>query len=148
LLDPGVVHETYDHTSLLRMAANKWPGITPLGRRAQQAGDPLAALHWRSSSRTDLPEAPVAPDIQPARSLPGLVGFKTSLFGLSHHLESQIDHAGHRSALMARVHEGLDGSMSQARLATDRIEGFLEDRARRTGVLGVISHLVPKRWLP
>jgi phospholipase C len=142
-LDPGVVSDVYDHTSLLRMAAGKWPGVKPLGRRAQQANDPLTSLTWRQTPRTDLPPAPVAPDIQPARSLAGLKGFKTSLFGLSHHLESLIDHAGHRSALMARAHEALDDSMSQAKLATDRIEGFLTDRSRGRGVVGTLSRLLP-----
>ncbi|WP_428486599.1 alkaline phosphatase family protein [Rhodopila sp.] len=141
-LDPGVVKAVHDHTSLLRMAAEKWPGVTPLGRRAKQANDPLAELHWRQSPRADLPEAPVAPDIQPARTLPGLAGFKTSLFGLSHHLESAIDHAGNRSALMARAHEALADSMSQARLATDRAGAFIEERTRASGVIGAVSRLL------
>lgn len=142
LLDPGVVSTVHDHTSLLRMAAGKWPGVTPLGRRAQQANDPLAALRWRQAPRTDLPEAPCAPDIQPARGIPGLEGFKASLFGLSHHLESLIDHAGNRGTLMARAHEALDDSMSQGKLAADRLEGFLTDQAPGTGLLGTAS-----RWL-
>lgn len=142
MLDPGVVNAVCDHTSLLRMAAGKWPGVTPLGRRAQAANDPLASLRWRRTPRTDLPEAPVAPDIQPARSLPGVAGFKSSLFGLTHHLESLIGHTGNRGALMARAHEALDDSMSQARLATDRIAGFLADRGRGQGVAGTIS-----RWI-
>ncbi len=125
LLDPGVAHAVYDHTSLLKMAAGKWPGVQPLGRRAQQANDPLAELKWRRQPRTDLPEAPVAPDIQPAQTLPGIQGFKASLFGLSHHLESLIDHAGSRGSLMARAHEALDDSHGQGRLVTDRVEGFL-----------------------
>jgi phospholipase C len=144
MLDPGVVNQVYDHTSLLRMASEKWPGVTPLGRRAKQANDPLAALHWRATPRTDLPEAPVAPDIQPARHLPGLPGFKASLFGLSHHLESLIDHAGHRSALMARAHEALEGGMSQAKLASDRAERFLTERTRRGGVIGAVARLFGK----
>jgi len=135
LLDPGVAHRVYDHTSLLKMAAEKWPGVRPLGRRAEAANNPLAELKWRETPRTDLPEAPVAPDIQPAAVLPGLQGFKASLFGLSHHLESLIDHAGHRSTLMARAHEALEDSHRQGRLVTDRIEGFLADRVRRRGIV-------------
>jgi phospholipase C len=145
LLDPGVAHAVYDHTSLLKMAARKWPGVTPLGRRAQQANDPLAELHWRSEPRTDLPQAPVAPDIQPARGVPGLTGFKASLFGLSHHLESLIDHASHRGALMARAHEALDDSMGQGRLAVDRIDGFLKDSGRGRGLLATVSRLFGSR---
>jgi phospholipase C len=135
LLDPGVVHAVYDHTSLLKMAARKWPRVKALGRRAQAANDPLAALTWRERPRTDLPEAPVAPDIQPARALAGIQGFKASLFGLSHHLESLIDHAGSRGGLMARAHEALEDSHCQGRLVTDRMEAFLADRAGSRGFI-------------
>jgi phospholipase C len=141
-LDPGVSHVVCDHTSLLKMAANKWPGVRPLGRRAQQANDPLAGLVWRKTPRTDLPEAPVAPDIQPARTVPGLRGFKASLFGLSRHLESVIDHAGRRGVLMARAHEALEDGESQAKLAVDRFEGFMEDRLRGSGLLRSIGKML------
>lgn len=133
LLDPGVSHAVCDHTSLLKMAAGKWPGVKPLGRRAEQANDPLEGLPWRSEPRTDLPEAPVAPDIQPAVTLPGLAGFKQSLFGLSHHLESLIDHAGNRGTLMSRAHEALSHSHDQGKLVTDRVTGFLTDRGTGGG---------------
>jgi phospholipase C len=130
LLDPGVAHEVYDHTSLLRMASEKWPRVRPLGRRALVANDPVAELAWRRKARADLPEAPIAPDIQPAQALPGIQGFKASLFGMSHHLERLIDHAGSRNALMARAHQALEDSHTQGRLVTDRIEGYLADRTR------------------
>ncbi len=128
LLDPGVVHEVFDHTSLLRMANGLWPGVQPLGRRAKQANDPLASLAWRTSRRSDLPEAKVAPDVQDARRTDMLEGFKSSLFGLSHHLESLIEHPGRRGGLMARAHEALEDGWAQAKLATDRLDAFLEDR--------------------
>jgi phospholipase C len=67
--------------------------------------------------------------------LPGLQGFKASLFGLSHHLESLIGHAGHRGGRMARAHEALDDSLSQGKLVTDRVEGFLADRMRGRGLI-------------
>jgi phospholipase C len=142
LLDPAAAHKTYDHTSLLRLAASKWPRVTPLGRRAEAANDPLAELQWRDKPRTDLPEAPIAPDIQPAAALPGIQGFKASLFGLSHHLESLIDHSGHRGGLMARAHEALDDSLSQGRLVTDRFDGFLQDRLRGRGLLRKALRLI------
>jgi phospholipase C len=145
LLDPGVAHQVYDHTSLLKMAAAKWPRVTPLGKRAQQANNPLDELKWRQEPRSDLPEAPVAPDIQPARALPGLQGFKASLFGLSHHLESLIDHAGNRGALMARAHEALRDSHDQGKLVSDRIEGFMSDRARRPGLIRALSRFLGAR---
>ncbi len=127
-LDPGVVHEVFDHTSLLRMASGLWPGVRPLGRRAEQANDPLASLTWRAAPRDDLPEAPLAPDVQDARRTDRLEGFKASLFGMSHHLESLLEHVGRRAGLMARAHEALDDGWSQAKLATDRFDALFEER--------------------
>ena len=140
MLDPGVISTVFDHTSLLRMASDLWPGVQPLGRRAQQANDPLAAVTWRAAPRTELPEAPVAPDIQPARAVAKLEGFKESLFGLSHHLESQIKHKGARGRLMARGHEGLGDGWGQAKLAIDRTSAFIEEGAG--GLAGKLG-----RWL-
>ncbi len=139
LLDPGVVQEVFDHTSLLRMASGLWPGVQPLGRRAKQANDPLTSLNWRTSPRVDLPEAPLAPDIQEVRPTDRLEGFKSSLFGMSHHIESLIEHPGRRSGLMARAHEALDDGLSQAKLATDRLDALLEERGAR-GLLHRLGH--------
>lgn len=140
MLDPGVVSTVFDHTSLLRMASGLWPGVQPLGARAKEANDPVAALKWRATPRADLPEAPVASDIQPARPVGVLSGFKASLFGLTHHLESQIEHAGRKSGLMARAHEALEDGMSQAKLATDRLDTFMEERNPEGGLIARIGH--------
>ncbi len=139
MLDPGVISTVFDHTSLLRMAAGLWRGVRPLGRRAEQANDPIAAVSWRETPRTDLPEAPVAPDIQPARGLATLEGFKESLFGLTNHLESQIKHPGRRLGLMARAHEALGDGLAQAKLATDRLDAFMEEGIGGGGLLARIG---------
>ena len=139
MLDAGVVHEVFDHTSLLRMASGLWKGVKPLGQRAKQANDPLASLRWRSSPRRDMPEAPLAPDIQDARRTDQLEGFKESLFGLSHHLESLIEHPGSRGGLMARAHEALEDSWSQAKLATDRLDALFEEHGV-DGLLHRVGH--------
>jgi len=142
LLDPGVVHTVFDHTSLLRMASNRWPGVQPLGRRARQANDPLQSVSWRATPRTDLPAAPVAPDIQPARLLPTLTGFAASLYGLSTHLESVIGDEGRRNALLARGHEALEGGMEQAALAGDRVATFLDHLGDARGVVARVGSAV------
>lgn len=140
LLDPGVHSVVLDHTSLLKMASELWHGVTPLGRRAAAARSPLEGLSWRRTPRTDMPEAPVAPDIQPARQLLWLEGFKRSLYGFSHHLESQIGHPGRRAGLMRRKHEALADGTAQARLAIDRLEMFLHDQANPAGLLSRLWH--------
>jgi phospholipase C len=140
-LDPGVVKEVFDHTSLLRMAGGLWPGVEPLGRRAKQANDPLAGLAWRATPRRDLPEAPQARDIQDARPLGRLVGFAESLFGISHHIESLIEHSGRRGALMARAHEALGDGWSQAKLATDRFDALFEESGAG-GLIHRVGHVL------
>ncbi|HUZ66509.1 MAG TPA: alkaline phosphatase family protein, partial [Beijerinckiaceae bacterium] len=142
MLDPGVASTVFDHTSLLRMASGFWPRVQPLGKRAQQANDPMASLTWRKEARAELPVAPVAPNIQPAHAVPVLEGFKTSLFGFSHHLESLIEDPARRSGLMARAHEALGDGMSQARLATDRLESFMEERNGPGGLISRIGGLI------
>ncbi len=138
VLDPGLKSEVLDHTSLLRMAATLWPGVQPLGRRATQANDPLENLAWRDSPRA-MPPAPYAPDIQPARGVPTLTGFKASLMGMSHHLESEV-RAGAKAGLMSRAHEALDDGFAQARLATDRAAAFLEHEG--SGALATLGRAV------
>jgi len=146
MLDPGVVSAVFDHTSLLRMASNLWPGVQPLGRRARQANDPIASLTWRETPRADLPEAGTAPDIQPAGVKATLEGFKESLFGLSHHLESQIKHRGVRGGLMARGHEALGDGWGQAKLATDRVDAFIgEGTGGTVAKLGRALHALRRR---
>lgn len=129
LLDPGVVSDVFDHTSLLRMASNLWPSVRPLGRRAEQANDPVAAATWRSTPRTDLPVAPTAPDIQDARPVDRLEGFKESLFGMSHYFESMLSDSPRRTGLMSRTYEALEDGWKQAQLATDRINALFEEHA-------------------
>ena len=142
MLDPGVLSTVFDHTSLLRMANALWPKVQPLGRRAAQANEPLNCLTWRSRPRESLPEAPVAPDIQPAMRVPSLEGFKTSLFGFSHHLESLIEDPMRRGGLMGRAHEALGDGHSQAKLATDRLDAFMEERMTPGGLIARVGGLL------
>ena len=54
LLDAQVLHDRFDHTSLLRMLQDLW-GIGDLGKRTANAKSPLAALTLRATPRTDTP---------------------------------------------------------------------------------------------
>ncbi len=142
LLDPGVCSRVFDHTSLIRLMANRHPGVRPLGRRAAQANDPLDGLRWRATPRPDLPEAAVAPDVAEAVREPWLRGFKTSLFGLSHHIESRVRSATHRSALMLRAHEAFADAWGAAQVATARFDALLEQEAGGSGVIERIERAV------
>jgi len=48
--------------------------------------------------------------------------------GFSHHLECLIEDHGLRGGLMARAHEALGDGLSQAKLAADRLDTFMEER--------------------
>jgi phospholipase C len=126
-LDPGVTATVFDHTSLLRMAADLWPGVTPLGARAAQANSPLAAVTWRSAPRTDLPAAPVA-DATPVMPLASLLGHKQALFGFTQYLQTLLPEGPAKQGLMARAHEAFEGSLAQSALAQDRVKAFLAAR--------------------
>jgi phospholipase C len=123
-LDPGVVNEVYDHTSLLKMACGLWLGVQPLGARTAAAKSPLEALAWRTTPRTDMPPAPIA-TAQPAPATAALTGQRESLLGYSQYLESKLPEGPAKAGLMARSHEAMGGTASQSALARDRVEAFL-----------------------
>ncbi len=103
-------------------------------------------MTWRAAPRTDLPEAGIATDIRPAGVKATLEGFEESLFGLSHHLESQIKHRGVRGGLMERAHEALGDGWAQAKLATDRVDAFIGEGAGGTvAKLGRALHALRRR---
>lgn len=126
-LDPGFISPVFDHTSLLRMAADLFPGVHPLGARAQHANSPLDHLHWRAAPRTDLPPSPV-PLAQAVVAQATLPGHKQALFGFSQYLESLVRDPAAKQALMQRSHEAMAGSLPQSALAMDRLDAFLAER--------------------
>jgi phospholipase C len=127
-LAPGFIPTIFDHTSLLRMAARLWPGVHPLGARAEQANEPLAALQWLDAPRRAIPPAPTEQNPMPAPDQPALAGQKLALFHFTQFLESRIVDPATRSALMLRAHEGMQGAHAQGRLATDRFNAFMAEQ--------------------
>ncbi len=131
-LDPGYTSTVFDHTSLLRMAGQMWPGVTPPGARAKQANSPLDALTWRSEPRRAISRAPVQQGLQAARPLAEVTGQKRALYAFSQYLESQIRDTAVKAQLMGRAHEAMGGSMAQGKLATDRAAAFMAERGHPT----------------
>jgi phospholipase C len=126
-LDPGFISPVFDHTTLLRMAADLWPGVRPLGARALHANSPLPYLHWRDTPRMDLEPAPV-PAVQAVQALPTLAAHKQPLFAFTQFLESKIRDPATRRALVRRSYEAMAGSLPQSALAQDRLDAFLAER--------------------
>ncbi len=142
LLDPGVVFShVFDHTSLPRMAANLWPGVRPLGRRAAQANDPLASPHLaRDAAHRSAGGAGCSPtsSLRPASRRRSRASRNCSS-ACSSHLESEITHAVTRGGLMARAHEALGDGLGPGQ-SRDRPRRGLPQRGRR-GAAGLLARL-------
>ena len=127
-LDPGVVSTVFDHTSVLRMASQLWPGVKPLGARAAQAHSPLDSLTWLNTPRRAIPPAPTNQNPLPVVDLPSLSDQKQALFSFSQYLESQISNPAVRTGLMLRAHEAMGGAIAQGNLATARANAFITEK--------------------
>jgi phospholipase C len=127
-LDRGFISTPFDHTSLLKMACQIWPGVKPLGARTPQANSPLDSLTWLAAPRQAIPQAPTAPDPMAVMDLPSLTGQKQALFHFSQYLESQITDPAVKQALMLRAHEAMGGAIAQGNLATDRVDAFMAEK--------------------
>ena len=130
-VDRGFIGTEFDHTSILKMACQLWPGVQPLGARTPQANSPLDSLTWLETPRRAIPPAPTVPDPMAVMDLPSLTGQKHALFNFSQYLESQIADPAMKSALMLRAHEATNGAIAQRNLATARADAFIADRRRR-----------------
>jgi phospholipase C len=127
-LGQGFSATLLDHTSLLRMASQLWPGVKPLGARASQANSPLDTLTWLAAPRRVVPPASTSQGSMPVIDLPSLTGQKQALFQFSQYLESQISDPAAKSALMARAHEAMGGAIAQGNLATHRLDAYMADK--------------------
>ena len=127
-IDRGFISTVFDHTSLLRMAAQLWPGVKPLGARAVKANSPLGSLTWLTAPRRAIRPAPTNQVPTAIIDLPGLTGQKQALFHYSQYLESQINDPTVRASLMARAHEAMGGAIAQGKLATDRLDAYMAEK--------------------
>ncbi|MBV9734634.1 MAG: alkaline phosphatase family protein [Acidisphaera sp.] len=132
MLDPGVLTDTFDHTSLLRFLVDGW-GLQrgQLGARAAQATDFGPLLQVRPTPR-DLPELPVI-QAAPPKAPQELNANQASLVAFSQYLESRIDDPAKKMSLMARAHEVFAGPAAQAKLAQDRLAAFFQDKRGTPG---------------
>jgi phospholipase C len=127
-LDRGFISTAFDHTSVLRMAAQLWPAVQPLGARTPQANSPLDHLTWLAAARQGIPPVPTNQDPMAVMDLPSLTGQKQALFQFSQYLESQITDPALKAALMNRAHEAMGGAIAQGNLATARLDAFMAEK--------------------
>lgn len=125
----GVFSQTMDHTSLLKFLIDLW-GLGPLGARAARANSFASA--FLDIPRADSPEqlfvsgtlaggrsetVPVPRDVQ-------LSGHQGAMVALSHAVESMANEAA--ETIVQRLKHALTGAQSQADVAIDRIEKFID----------------------
>jgi phospholipase C len=134
-LEPGFNSTVFDHTSLLRMISQLWPGVKPLGARAAKANSPLDSLTWLEAPRQGIPPAPTNQVPLPVADQPGLTGQKQALFQYSQYLESKISDPVVKATLMGRSHEAMGGAIAQGNLATARLDAYMADKRSAPPIL-------------
>ncbi len=132
-LEPGVVHATFDHTSILRMLQKEW-GLGAIGARVAAAQSPIDMIELRATPREDAPRTlprPRTAAIRPrAMAAPEaaepLNDNQRAIVAFSDYLEVLAPPpARERSALAARKFRGVSATGAVAR---DRALRFLRSR--------------------
>jgi phospholipase C len=133
----GVLKTEFDHTSVLRYVSDKWQ-LGPLGARAAAANSFADAI--LGAARTDTPGPLPEPDIPRARAAiaapaaPGeLNDLQRALIGLTDVLENETSEVP--AVRVTRAQRMLEGSVSQAQVALERVERFLAEHRRKAGNL-------------
>lgn len=135
-LDPGVLHDRFGHTSLLRMLQDLW-GIGDLGKRAADARSPLAALRLRAAPRADTPQKlprPLGPKVKkltakaPEAFVP-LNDHQQAILAFSDYLETLAPPPPKKQALLAKKKHL--GPAASSAVAQERAVRFLRKRGAR-----------------
>jgi phospholipase C len=133
-LQPGLLTDIFDHTSLLRFAVEKWD-LGALGNRTAGANtfsDKFASTLLNIKTPEWISGLP--PNISPIKPLPQirLSDHQLALFALSHALEAMSD--AEPSVVATRAANVLSGIHSQVDAMVDRLEGFLaHSKAKLSG---------------
>jgi phospholipase C len=133
---PGVVHDVFDHTSVLRYLCDKW-ALAPLGRRTAAANSIGVALQLDGAPREDAPIRAGAPAAAPralralARDVlpPELNDNQKAILSLSQVLEKETRDAA--EAKLARSMRLMRGPVDQLAIARARAEQFLRERGAK-----------------
>jgi phospholipase C len=130
-LDPGVITDTFDHTSLVKFILERSGlGSNGLGVRVSAATTQTIQSHLRQTPRDTsnvLPTVPV-PNFFPPQEQQSLTDHQVALADMTRVLASQIKNPSVAVPLLRR---SLDQSPEhEAQLAIDRFEAFLLDKAK------------------
>jgi phospholipase C len=132
-LEPQILHDDFDHTSLLKFAIDLWE-LGPLGARTASANS--FASSWKTTAvpRTETPASIPEPDALPNLADQPLNANQLALVGFSRFLETKnVAMAARRSPaaarnMISRVGQRLIWSMEEDRhgeVAAQRVDEFL-----------------------
>jgi phospholipase C len=133
-IKPGVAHDIFDHTSILKYVTDKW-GLGPLGDRVAAAKSfaPYIGLGL-SAVRSDFPGSVAAPIVPPDPVTSNLNANQTAIVGYSRFLETEIQklslNAGATpddvfKSVGERLLSSMRGLAQHGEAAVNRVETFL-----------------------
>lgn len=123
-VNPGVLSDVFDHTSLLKYASDKWD-LGALGDRVPHANSFAAALTVRAAGRTDCPGPLPLPAFQPNQVNPELTTHQAALAGFTHHLE--VDYTKPDDSTLAAHSTAMAQDFNaQSQAVSERVDQFLE----------------------
>jgi phospholipase C len=130
LLPKTVIHDQFDHTSLLRYLVDKWE-LGKLTRRVDEAT--TFRKYILDEPRTDTPESIPATPQTVSRVIPPkqrkLSSHENGVVALTHALETM---SGEDPAIVtARSQQMVSGAQSQIDVAVDRVEAFLRRQSAK-----------------
>jgi phospholipase C len=129
-LNPGVIQDTFDHTSLLKFMIDKWGLTNYHGNRVAAAN--TFKRYLRSSPRIAGPASkiPTAPAYMPAQAGTELNDNQKALMELCAVLAAQIEDPVVRAPLVRKALKPTEEA--QAQLAVQQFQAFLFDKAKQS----------------
>jgi hypothetical protein len=130
-LDKGLIHDTFDHTSVLKFVVEKWGLTNLLGNRVASPTTNTFAKHLRNTPRATFGLLPLTSPPALLASPEGLElsDHQKSLIELGHYLAGQITDPDLHNALTVRP--ALPTPTAQGQLAVEQFRSFIADRAKQ-----------------
>jgi phospholipase C len=147
-LDQGTLTETFDHTSVLKFAVEKWAlDVGYLGDRVASPSTKTFAPHLRTAPRSTYGLLPTSnkPTLLPPPATMELSDNQKSMVELGHYLAADINDADLRSAMMTRP--ATLSPAAEAQLAVEQFRSALADQAKQPPAAALAASMLKKTSL-
>jgi phospholipase C len=132
-IEPQILHDDFDHTSLLKFVTELW-GLGPLGARTAAANSFSSSSRIATAARTDTPDHIPEPDALPNVQTQTLNPNQVALVGFSRYLETK------NAALAAKQSPAASRAMN-IKIANRLVSSMEDDRHGETAVQRVDEFL-------